>query len=64
MSKYSQSASKQNFTTPSGSGVKEKLFGTVARDNPDTIAPENKTDQYVGKSGKPGGLLGLKGREF
>jgi hypothetical protein len=64
MSKYAKGVSNQSFEIGNKSGVKEKLFNPIARDNPDTVAPENKLQQFVGKAGKPPGLLGLKGREF
>lgn len=41
-----------------------KLMGTVARDNKDTLTPDNKQERFVGGKGTPSGPLGLKGRGF
>jgi hypothetical protein len=63
MSMIGKSVSNADFSAKGG-GSREKRLSTTARDNPDTVSPENKLQQYVGKSGKPSGELGLKGRGF
>jgi hypothetical protein len=41
-----------------------KLFNTEAKDAPETTDATNELKPFIGKSGKPPGPFGIKGREF
>ena len=49
---------------PGCCGGSGKLMSTVARENPDCVAPKNELKRFVGGKGTPSGPLGMKGREF
>lgn len=46
------------------SGRVDELMATTAKDAPDTCNADNELKQFTGKSGKPPGMLGSKGKEF
>ena len=40
------------------------LLGTEAKDNPDSLSPNNDLKRFQGKARKPTGKLGAQGQEF
>jgi hypothetical protein len=48
---------------PTKMGLQSKMT-TTAKDNPDSLTPENEQKQFMGKPGKITEPLGKKGREF
>lgn len=61
---YTKSVSDWKPTPPDKSNL-DKLMGTVAHDNPDTVAPTNELKQYMGSgSAKSEGPFGRRGRNF
>lgn len=60
-------ASVRNWTPAGGSKESKgttKLMGTEARDAKDTMNGSNELKEFVGKSGKPSGPFGTRGRGF
>lgn len=48
---------------PKQPGDRKALLEPNAKDNPDSLTPENPFKQALGGSGKPSGPFGKKGRE-
>ncbi len=48
---------------PTKMGLQSKMT-TTAKDNPDSLTPENEQKQFIGKPGRISEPLGKKGREF
>lgn len=48
---------------PKPTGKQKNLFEPNAKDNPDSLTPENPFKQAIGKSGTPKAPFGKKGRE-
>jgi len=59
-----KSASDWDPGAGKGKSDNAKLMSTTARDAKDTLAPDNKLEQYIGAKGTPTGPMGLKGRSF
>lgn len=66
MSKYAKSVGSWNPGPGKGpdAAAKAKLFSTTASDHKDSISGTNEQKPFLGKSGKPPGPFGVKGREF
>lgn len=56
--------SASNWEPKTPTKTNQSLMGPNAKDNKDTLTPENPLKQAVGKSGKPPGPFGKAGREF
>ena len=61
---FGKSVADQDFGQGKPSSNNSKLMSTVARENPDCVAPKNELKRFVGGKGTPSGPLGLQGREF
>lgn len=50
--------------TPPQPSARPELLKPNAKDNPDSLTPQNPHKQTLGGSGKPQGPFGKKAREF
>jgi hypothetical protein len=56
--------SVSNWKPSQPKGNRDSLLQPNAKDNKDTLTPENSLEQHSGKAVKPSGMLGKKGKMF